>query len=136
MASLRQEARVVKRFRIIEVAEAESVTGTAQRFGRSRTTVYKLISRHRESGLGALAAILEQAGLPEAMLTDREKWSQGDSNPRFVRARDASSRLTMAPRGECSRIRPETFSSITEMLPESPSAVKAAARAGQPGSLP
>ena len=24
-------------------------------------------------------------------------WSQGDSNPRFVRARDASSHLTMAP---------------------------------------
>jgi hypothetical protein len=39
MAFLRQEARVVERFRIIEVAEAESMTEAARRFGCSRTTV-------------------------------------------------------------------------------------------------
>ena len=54
MAFLRQEARVVERFRIIEVAEGESVTEAARRFGCSRTTVYKLIARYREGGLGAL----------------------------------------------------------------------------------
>jgi transposase InsO family protein len=51
---LRQEARVVERFRIIEVAEAESVTEAGRRFGCSRTTVYKLIARYREGGLRAL----------------------------------------------------------------------------------
>jgi len=45
MAFLRQEARVIERFRIIEVTEA------ARRFGCSRTTVYKLIARYREGGL-------------------------------------------------------------------------------------
>jgi len=54
MAFLRQEARVVERFRIIEVAESESVTAAARRFGCSRTTVYKLLSRYREGGLRAL----------------------------------------------------------------------------------
>jgi hypothetical protein len=39
MVFLRQEARVVERFRIIEVAEAASVTEAARRFGCSRTTV-------------------------------------------------------------------------------------------------
>ena len=54
MAFLRQEARVVERFRIIEVAEAESVTEAARRFDCSRTTVYKLLGRYREGGLRAL----------------------------------------------------------------------------------
>ena len=54
MAFLRQEARVIERFRIIEVAEAESVTEAARRFGCSRTTVYKLIARYRQGGLRAL----------------------------------------------------------------------------------
>ncbi len=54
MAFLRREARVIERFRIIEVAEAESVTEAARRFDCSRTTVYKLIARYRESGLRAL----------------------------------------------------------------------------------
>ncbi len=54
MAFLRQEARVVERFRIIEAAEAESVTAAARRYGCSRTTVYKLLSRDREGGLRAL----------------------------------------------------------------------------------
>jgi putative transposase len=54
MAFLRQEARVVERFRIIEVAEAESVTEAARRFGCSRTTVYKLLARYQEGGLRAL----------------------------------------------------------------------------------
>jgi len=54
MAFLRQEARVIERFRIIEVAEAESVTEAARRFGCSRTTVYKLIERYQEGGLRAL----------------------------------------------------------------------------------
>src|SRR3989304_7860103 len=53
-AFLRQEARVIERFRIIEVAEAESVTEAARRFGCSRTTVYKLIARYRQGGLRAL----------------------------------------------------------------------------------
>lgn len=54
MAFLRQEARVIERFRIIEVAEAESVTEAARRFGCSRTTVYKLIACYRQGGLRAL----------------------------------------------------------------------------------
>jgi len=54
MAFLKQEARAVERFRIIEVAEAESVTAAARRFGCSWTTVYKLIARYREGGLRAL----------------------------------------------------------------------------------
>jgi len=54
MAFLRQEARVVERFRIIEVAETESVTEAARRFSCSRTTVCKLIARYREGGLRAL----------------------------------------------------------------------------------
>ena len=54
MAFLRQEARVVERFRIIEVAEAESVTEAARRYGCSRTTVYKLLARYRQGGLRAL----------------------------------------------------------------------------------
>lgn len=54
MAFLRQEARVVERFRIIEVAETESVTEAARRFDCSRTTVYKLLGRYREGGLRAL----------------------------------------------------------------------------------
>jgi transposase InsO family protein len=54
MAFLRQEARVVERLRIIEVAEEESVTEAARRYGCSRTTVYKLIARYRRGGLWAL----------------------------------------------------------------------------------
>ena len=54
MAFLREEARVIERFRIIEVAEAESVTAAARRYGCSRTTVYKLIARYRQGGLRAL----------------------------------------------------------------------------------
>jgi transposase InsO family protein len=54
MALLKQEARVVERFRIIEVAQRESVTEAARQFGCSRTTVYKLMARYREGGLGAL----------------------------------------------------------------------------------
>ncbi|MCJ7750912.1 MAG: helix-turn-helix domain-containing protein, partial [Armatimonadetes bacterium] len=53
MAYLRQEARVIERW-IIEVAEAESVTEVARRFGCSRTTVYKLIERYQQGGLKAL----------------------------------------------------------------------------------
>jgi transposase InsO family protein len=55
MVSLKQEARVIERCRVVEVAEQESVTEAARRFGCSRTTVYKLISRYREGGLMALA---------------------------------------------------------------------------------
>lgn len=46
--------RVIERLRIVEVAEAESVTEAARRYGCSRTTVYKLIARYREGGLKAL----------------------------------------------------------------------------------
>lgn len=55
MASLKQEARVIERFRIIEMAEQESVTAAARHFGCSRTTIYKLQERYREGGLLALA---------------------------------------------------------------------------------
>jgi len=55
MASLRQESRVIERFRIVEMAQQESVTEAARRFECSRTTVYKLISRYQEGGLMALA---------------------------------------------------------------------------------
>jgi transposase InsO family protein len=54
MAFLKQEARVVERFRIVEVAEAESVTEAARRYRCSRTTVYKLVARYRDGGLKAL----------------------------------------------------------------------------------
>jgi len=54
MAFWAQEARVVERFRIIEVAESESVTEAARRSGCSRTTVYKLIERYQQGGLQAL----------------------------------------------------------------------------------
>jgi transposase len=45
---LTQEARVIERLRIIEAAEAESVSEAARRFGCSRTTVYKLLARYLE----------------------------------------------------------------------------------------
>ena len=51
---LTQEARVVERFRIIEEAEAESVSEAARRFGCSRITVYKLLPGYLEGGLRAL----------------------------------------------------------------------------------
>lgn len=54
MAFLKQEAKVVERFRVVEMAEAESVTEAARRYGCSRTTVYKLLARYREGGLKAL----------------------------------------------------------------------------------
>ncbi len=54
MVSLRQEARVIERFRIVEMAEQESVTEAARRYGCSRTTVYKLVSRYQEGGLMGL----------------------------------------------------------------------------------
>jgi hypothetical protein len=37
MVSLRQEARVIERFRIVEMAQQESVTEAARRFQRPRT---------------------------------------------------------------------------------------------------
>ena len=54
MASLRQEATVIARLRIIEVAERESVAEAARRFDCSRTTVYGLLARYRRGGLLAL----------------------------------------------------------------------------------
>ena len=55
MTSLRQEATVIARLRIIEVAERESVTEAARRFSCSRTTVYGLLARYQRGGLLGLA---------------------------------------------------------------------------------
>lgn len=55
MMSLKQEARVIERYRVVEMAERESVTEAARHFECSRTTVYKLISRYQEGGLMSLA---------------------------------------------------------------------------------
>ena len=60
----------------------------------------------REAASAALTShLLHLSSLHHTRLR-REWWSQADSNRRFVRARDASSRLTMAPRdGGCYRQR-------------------------------
>jgi len=71
MAFLRQEARVVERFRIIEVAEAELVMEAARRFDCSRTTVYKLIARYREGGLRGL--MNRPRARREAVLSQRKR---------------------------------------------------------------
>src|SRR5574340_653387 len=55
MVWLKQEPRVTERFRIVELAKAESVTEAARRFGCSRTTVYKLLARYQQGGWEALA---------------------------------------------------------------------------------
>jgi putative transposase len=55
VAGLRQEARVVERFRIIDMAQRDSVAAAARHFRCSRTTVYKLQERYRRGGLLALA---------------------------------------------------------------------------------
>ena len=54
MISLRQEATITERLKIVQYAELESVTAAARQFGCSRTTVYKLQKRLREEGLLAL----------------------------------------------------------------------------------
>lgn len=51
----RQEAVIAERFRIVQIAEEESVTEAARRGECSRTTVYKLVARYRQGGLLALA---------------------------------------------------------------------------------
>jgi transposase InsO family protein len=53
---LRQEARVIERFRIIEVAEREGVAAAARQFECSRTTVYALQGRYQRGGLLGLAS--------------------------------------------------------------------------------
>jgi len=54
MSYLKQEARVVERWRIVELARKESVTEAARRYGCSRTTVYKLMARYERGGLQGL----------------------------------------------------------------------------------
>ena len=54
MSSVRQEARVIERLRIIEMATQESVSEAARRFDCSRTTVYALLERYERGGLLAL----------------------------------------------------------------------------------
>lgn len=54
MISLRQEATIAERLKIVQYAELKSVTAAARQFGCSRTTVYKLQKRLREEGLLAL----------------------------------------------------------------------------------
>lgn len=55
MAAIKQEALVIERFRIVDMAQQESVSAAARHFGCSRTTVYKLQERYRQGGLHALA---------------------------------------------------------------------------------
>lgn len=55
MPSRNQEAIITERLRIVDCARQESVTEAARRFACSRTTVYKLLARHRQGGLFALA---------------------------------------------------------------------------------
>lgn len=55
MAALKQEARIIERFRIVDMAQQESVSAAARHFGCSRTTVYKLQARYEQGGLHALA---------------------------------------------------------------------------------
>lgn len=55
MPSVRQEARIIERLRIIEMAKQESVTDAARRFACSRSTVYALLARHEQGGMMALA---------------------------------------------------------------------------------
>jgi len=54
LTRFRQEACVIERFRIIEVAQQEGVTAAARRFGCSRTTVYTLRARYQRGGLMGL----------------------------------------------------------------------------------
>lgn len=54
MTSLRQEAVVVERFRIVEAARREGVSEAARTCECSRTTVYKLMARYEQGGLEAL----------------------------------------------------------------------------------
>lgn len=54
MPSLRQEALIKERLRIVHIAQEESVTEAARRGECSRTTVYKLLARYREGGVLAL----------------------------------------------------------------------------------
>jgi transposase InsO family protein len=54
MPSLRQEALIKERLRIVHLAQEESVTEAARRGECSRTTVYKLLARYREGGVLAL----------------------------------------------------------------------------------
>jgi putative transposase len=51
---LKQEARVIERFRVIEVAQREGISVAARQFACSRTTVYKLLARYEEKGLQGL----------------------------------------------------------------------------------
>ena len=55
MASLKQEACIIERFRIVELAQQESVSAAARHFGCSRTTVYSLLGRYQQGGLLELA---------------------------------------------------------------------------------
>ena len=55
MASLKQEARIIERFRIVALAQQESVSAAARHFECSRTTVYHLLERYQQGGLLALA---------------------------------------------------------------------------------
>ena len=54
MPSLRQEALIKERLRIVHIAQEESVTEAARRGECSRTTVYKLLARYQEGGVLAL----------------------------------------------------------------------------------
>jgi len=54
VSSLKQEASVIERFRIVQMAQEESVTEAARQFACSRTTVYALLARYDGGGLRAL----------------------------------------------------------------------------------
>lgn len=51
----RRDAVIAERFKIVQIAEEESVSEAARRGECSRTTVYKLVARYRRGGLAALA---------------------------------------------------------------------------------
>lgn len=55
MACLKQEARIIERFRIVEMAQQQSVSEAARHFDCSRSTVYSLLARYEQGGLLALA---------------------------------------------------------------------------------
>src|SRR5512136_945667 len=52
---MKQEARIIERFRIVEMAQQESVSVAARHFACSRTTIYHLLERYEQGGLLALA---------------------------------------------------------------------------------
>jgi transposase InsO family protein len=51
---IRQEAIVIERVKIIELAREQGISAAARRYGCSRTTIYKLMERYQSEGLAGL----------------------------------------------------------------------------------